>query len=129
MVVITVPTIIVLVLIAIVTLTVVIIVMCVRRKAQELKEDYYSEVGPPPLPMRMDINHTHRQGDQTFRVPNISFDQQNPTIASTATEQNENLLEESEENLSTIYNFKQPSLCGQQTGCVYNCREQSIWSY
>ena len=59
-VIITVP-IILLVLLAIVTTTVVIIVLKIRPKAIEVEESYYSEVGLPPLPMRIERN-TSNQG-------------------------------------------------------------------
>ena len=73
-VIITVPAIL-LVLIFIATSIIVIIVIKIRKK--EVEEDYYSEVGPPPLPMRMVRNTSHQQGLQTFQVLNVGDHGQN----------------------------------------------------
>ena len=52
----------------------VIIVMKIRKKEVE---DYYSGVGPPPIPMRMERNTSHQQGLQTFQVLNVGDHGQN----------------------------------------------------
>ena len=72
-VIITVPTIL-LVLIVIATSIIVITVIKIRKKEVE---EYYSEVGPPPLPMRIERNTSHQQGLQTFPVLNVGDHGQN----------------------------------------------------